>query len=105
MPSEMMIRKLRVHSKLSEDDMSALRTLHAQVKEFPEETVVVRRRASGTLLCDLEGALPIAPRWRKTASGRSSHSTLQGICRTCRVFYWIEGTMIGDAVARSSRLR
>jgi CRP-like cAMP-binding protein len=51
MPSEMMIRRLRVNSKLSEDDAAALRSLRAQVKEFPEETVVVREGERATHCC------------------------------------------------------
>jgi CRP-like cAMP-binding protein len=51
MPSDMMIRRLRVHSKLSEDDVSALRALHAQVKEFPQEAVIVCEGQRATHCC------------------------------------------------------
>ncbi|MGY3618397.1 Crp/Fnr family transcriptional regulator [Bradyrhizobium sp. USDA 10063] len=51
MPSEMMIRKLRVHSKLSDDDAAALRSLSAHVKEFEEETVVVGDGERATRCC------------------------------------------------------
>jgi CRP-like cAMP-binding protein len=51
MPSEMMIRRLRVNSKLSEDDAAALRSLRAQIKELPEETVIVREGERATRCC------------------------------------------------------
>ncbi|WP_225117836.1 Crp/Fnr family transcriptional regulator [Bradyrhizobium sp. BRP22] len=51
MPSEMMIRRLRVNSKLSEDDVSALRSMRVQVKEFAEETVVVHEGERATHCC------------------------------------------------------
>ena len=41
MPTEMMIRRLRVNSAVSDDEAAALRALPASVKEFPEETSLV----------------------------------------------------------------
>lgn len=41
MPSEMMIRRLRVNSHISGDDASALRALPNLIREVPEETVFV----------------------------------------------------------------
>jgi CRP-like cAMP-binding protein len=51
MPTEMMTRRLRVHSKLSGDDEAALRSLPAQIKELPEETVFVREGERATHCC------------------------------------------------------
>ena len=42
MPTEMMIRRLRVNSVVSDDEAAALRALPASVKEVPEETSLVR---------------------------------------------------------------
>jgi CRP-like cAMP-binding protein len=41
MPTEMMIRRLRVNSAISDDDASALRALPSLIREVPEETVFV----------------------------------------------------------------
>jgi CRP-like cAMP-binding protein len=41
-PTEMVIRRLRVNSVVSEEDAKALRTLPSTVKEVPEETRLVR---------------------------------------------------------------
>src|SRR5689334_16571652 len=51
MPSEMMIRRLRINSKLSEDDAAALRSLSTHVKEYPEDTHVVREGERTTHCC------------------------------------------------------
>ncbi|WP_027584490.1 Crp/Fnr family transcriptional regulator [Bradyrhizobium sp. Ai1a-2] len=51
MPSEMMIRRLRVHSKLNEDDAAALRSVSTHVKEFQEDTVFVRESEWATHCC------------------------------------------------------
>jgi len=51
MPIEMMIRRLRVNSRLSDDDVAALRSLRVQVKEFPEEALVVREGERATHCC------------------------------------------------------
>jgi CRP-like cAMP-binding protein len=51
MPSEMMIHRLRIHSKLSEDDVAALRALSTHVKEFPEGAVFVREGERATHCC------------------------------------------------------
>jgi CRP-like cAMP-binding protein len=68
MPSEMMIRRLRVHSKLSEDDVSALRSLRAHVKEFPEEALVIREGERATRCCVILSG--IAYRAKVAESGR-----------------------------------
>jgi CRP-like cAMP-binding protein len=51
MPSETMIRKLRINSKLSEDDVFALRALPVQKKELPQETVIVSEGEQATQCC------------------------------------------------------
>jgi CRP-like cAMP-binding protein len=51
MPTEMMIRRLRVYSTLSDEDANALRILPAVVKEFPAEHVFVREGQKPTHCC------------------------------------------------------
>ena len=42
MPIDMMIRKLRLHSDLSEEDTAALRSIVSHVRELPAETCIQR---------------------------------------------------------------
>jgi CRP-like cAMP-binding protein len=51
MPIEMMIRRLRVNSDISEDDASALRALPSVIREVPEETVFVHEGDRPTHCC------------------------------------------------------
>jgi CRP-like cAMP-binding protein len=47
----MMVRRLRVSSILSEEDVDAIRTLPASVRELPEETIFVREGNRPTHCC------------------------------------------------------
>ena len=53
MPIEMMIRKLRLHSNLADDDLAALRSIVTPVKDLPPETVIVREGDLSTQSCVL----------------------------------------------------
>jgi CRP-like cAMP-binding protein len=53
MPIEMMIRKLRLHSELVQDDLSALRSIVTPVKYFPQDVVIVREGDISTQSCVL----------------------------------------------------
>ena len=51
MPTEMMIRRLRVNSDISDDDASALRALPSVIREFAEGTVFVHEGQRPTQCC------------------------------------------------------
>ena len=51
MPIEMMIRKLRQHSELPDEDVAALRSIIAPVKNMPEDTPIVREGDMSTQCC------------------------------------------------------
>lgn len=51
MPTEMMIRRLRINSDISDDDASALRVLPSLIREVPEETVFVHENDRPTQCC------------------------------------------------------
>ena len=51
MPIEMMIRKLRQHSELPDEDVEALRSIIAPVKNLSEDTPIVREGDISTRCC------------------------------------------------------
>lgn len=51
MPTEMLIRRLRVNSTISDEDATALRALPSSVKQFAEGTVFVREGDRPTHCC------------------------------------------------------
>jgi CRP-like cAMP-binding protein len=51
MPTEMMIRRLRLNTHLSEEDASALRALPCTIRDLPAETVFVREGDRPTQCC------------------------------------------------------
>ncbi|MGY3619262.1 Crp/Fnr family transcriptional regulator [Bradyrhizobium sp. USDA 10063] len=51
MPGEMIIRRLRVHSKFNEDDAAVLCSVSSHVKEFSKKTVFVRQGERATHCC------------------------------------------------------
>ncbi|MBP2434000.1 MULTISPECIES: hypothetical protein [Bradyrhizobium] len=46
MPIEMMVRKLRLHSELPDENIEALRSIMAPVKTLPEDSFIVREGTS-----------------------------------------------------------
>ncbi|WP_316399283.1 Crp/Fnr family transcriptional regulator [Bradyrhizobium sp. 33ap4] len=51
MPIEMMIRKLRLHSELPDENIEALRSIVTPVKDLPEDSVIVREGDLSTQCC------------------------------------------------------
>lgn len=51
MPIEMMIRKLRQHSELPDEDVQAVRSIVAPVKNLPADSPIVRERDDSTQCC------------------------------------------------------
>ena len=51
MPIEMMIRKLRLHSELPDENVEALRSIVAPVKTLPEDSIIVREGDLSTQCC------------------------------------------------------
>ncbi|MCA6122038.1 Crp/Fnr family transcriptional regulator [Bradyrhizobium sp. WSM 1704] len=51
MPVEMMIRKLRLHSELPNENIEALRSIVTPVKNMPEDSVIVREGDLSTQCC------------------------------------------------------
>ncbi|QPF83872.1 Crp/Fnr family transcriptional regulator [Bradyrhizobium genosp. L] len=51
MPIDMMIRKLRLHSELPDENVEALRSIMAPVKDLPEDFIIVREGDLSTQCC------------------------------------------------------
>ncbi|QIG97374.1 MULTISPECIES: Crp/Fnr family transcriptional regulator [unclassified Bradyrhizobium] len=51
MPLEMMVRKLRLHSELPDEDVAALRSIVAPVRSLPEDSLIVREGELSTQCC------------------------------------------------------
>ncbi|MGF6431298.1 Crp/Fnr family transcriptional regulator [Bradyrhizobium elkanii] len=51
MPLEMMVRKLRLHSELPDEDVAALLSIVAPVKTLPEDSFIVREGDLSTQCC------------------------------------------------------